>query len=111
MKLKLKTFLKDQKIDFFLLPNSDEFFSEYLPEKEKRIEWLTGFSGSNATVIFGQERSYFFTDGRYVLQAKQQLDLNEFEIFNIAEMPLLSWIANNVGKEKKIGARSEIEFG
>jgi Xaa-Pro aminopeptidase len=89
MLTKLKSFLKEQKIDYFLLPNSDEFFSEYLPESEKRVQAITGFTGSNATVIFaagnGGEKSYFFTDGRYTLQARNQLDLNEFEIFNIAE--------------------------
>jgi Xaa-Pro aminopeptidase len=96
----LKKILKDQKIDFFLLPNSDEFFSEYLPESEKRIEYLTGFSGSNATVIFGQEKCFFFTDGRYTLQAKNELDLKEFEIFNIAEKSVLKWIEENLGEKK-----------
>ncbi len=95
MLTKLKEFLKEQKIDLFLLPNSDEFFSEYLPEKEKRVEFLTGFTGSNATVIFGQKKSLFFTDGRYILQAKNQLDLNEFEVFNLAETPLLSMITED----------------
>lgn len=104
----LKKFLKDQKIDFFLLPNSDEFFSEYLPEKEKRVQHLTGFTGSNATVIFGQEKSYFFTDGRYILQASQQLDLNEFEIFNIAENSLFSWIKINVSTEKKLALDAKL---
>ncbi len=109
----LKKFLKDQKIDFFLLPNSDEFFSEYLPEKEKRVQHLTGFTGSNATVIFGQEKSYFFTDGRYILQANQQLNLNEFEIFNIAEKSVLAWIESEVGAEKKLALDaklSSVEF-
>ena len=100
--LELKTFLKEQKIDYFLLPNSDEFFSEYLPESERRIEFLTGFTGSNATVIFGQKKSYFFTDGRYSLQAKQQLNLEEFEIFNIAQQPIISWINDNITADKKL---------
>lgn len=101
---KLKSFLLNQNIDFFLLPNSDEFFSEYLPESEKRIEALTGFTGSNAIVIFATgnkgEKSYFFTDGRYILQAKNQLDLSEFEIFDMAETPLFSPLP----KDKKIAA-------
>ncbi len=95
----IKNFLKEQKINFFLLPNSDEFFSEYLPESEKRIEYLTGFNGSNATVIFGQDKSYFFTDGRYILQAKNQLDAQEFEIFNMAEKSVLAWISENCSDE------------
>jgi Xaa-Pro aminopeptidase len=104
----LKKFLKDQKLDFFLLPNSDEFFSEYLPESEKRIEYLTGFTGSSATVIFGQERSYFFTDGRYILQAKQQLDLGEFEIFNIAEKSVLMWLTENFSAGKKLALDAKL---
>lgn len=98
----IKNFLKEQKVNFFLLPNSDEFFSEYLPENEKRIQYLTGFSGSAATVIFGKEKSYFFTDGRYILQAKNQLNLNEFEIFNIAQKPVITWISENCVAEKKL---------
>jgi Xaa-Pro aminopeptidase len=108
MLTKLKFFLKEQKIDFFFLPNSDEFFSEYLPESEKRIQYLTGFSGSSAMVIFGLEKSYFFTDGRYILQAKQQLDLNEFEIFNIAEKPLPTWLEENLHSGKKLALDAKL---
>ncbi len=102
MLTKLKLFLKAQKIDYFLLPNSDEFFSEYLPESEKRIQYLTGFSGSNATVIFGQKKSYFFTDGRYTLQARQELDLEEFEIFNIAEKSVLAWLEDHLKNGERL---------
>lgn len=108
MLTKLKSFLKDQKIDFFLQPNSDEFFLEYLPESEKRIQAVTAFNGSNATVIFGQEKSYFFTDGRYILQAKNQLDLNEFEIFNMAEKSVLAWLEENLTSEKKLAFDSKL---
>jgi Xaa-Pro aminopeptidase len=104
----LKNFLKAQKLDLFLLSNSDEFFSEYLPKSEQRIKYLTGFTGSSATVIFGQEKSYFFTDGRYILQAKQQLDLSEFEIFNIAEKSVLQWLEENFSAEKKLALDAKL---
>ena len=99
----LKNYLAEHKIDFFILPNSDEFFSEYLPEGEKRVKYLTGFTGSNACVIIGQEKSYFFTDGRYTLQAKNELDLAEFEIINMAQQSVLSWLESEVGDAKKVG--------
>jgi Xaa-Pro aminopeptidase len=108
MLTKLKVFLKEQKIDFFLLPNSDQFFSEYLPENEKRIQYLTGFTGSAATVIFGQNKSYFFTDGRYILQAKNQLDSNEFEIINIAEKSLLTWLGENLSEQKNLALDAKL---
>ncbi len=98
----LKEFLKNQKINYFFLPNTDQFFSEYLPEGEKRIEFLTGFNGSNASVIFSQDKSYFFTDGRYTIQAKDQLDKNVFKIFNIAEKHFINWIGENLQKDEKL---------
>lgn len=104
----LKKILKDQKIDFFILPNSDEFFSEYLQESEKRIQYLTGFSGSNAQIVVGLEKSYFFTDGRYVLQAKNELDQNEFEIFNVAEKSVLFWFENDLEKNKTLALDSKL---
>ena len=99
---KITDFLIKNNFDYFLLPNSDEFFSEYLPQNQKRIEFICGFNGSNATIIFGQKKNYFFTDGRYILQAKQQLDLNEFEIINIADKPLFSWLKDNVDKTQNL---------
>ena len=99
---RITDFLIKNNFDYFLLPNSDEFFSEYLPQNQKRIEFICGFNGSNATIIFGQKKNYFFTDGRYVLQAKQQLDLNQFEIINIAEKSLISWLKDNVDKSQNL---------
>jgi len=104
----LKKILQNQKIDFFLLPNSDEFFSEYLPESEKRISYLTGFAGSNASIIIGQEKSYFFTDGRYILQSKSEIDLVEFTIFNIAEKSALSWLEENLSNGKKLALDAKL---
>ena len=109
MKIKaLKEILKRQKIDYFLLPNSNEFFSEYLPENQKRIQYLTGFSGSNAYVIFGLEKSYFFTDGRYTLQAKNEIDLSEFEIINIADKSVISWLKANLEKNQKLALDAKL---
>lgn len=98
----LKNLLKAEEIDYFILPNSDEFFSEYLPESEKRVQYLTGFSGSNAVIIMGVEKSHFFTDGRYILQAENELDLTEFEIFNIAQKTVLLWLEENLSAGKKV---------
>ena len=108
MLTKLKVFLKEQKVDYFLLPNSNEFFCEYLPESEKRVQYLTGFSGSNAVVIVGKKRSYFFTDGRYILQAQNQLDLNDFEIINMADKSVVTWIIENLDADKKLALDAKL---
>ncbi len=96
----IKSYLSKQKIDFLYLTNTDEFFNEYLPQNQQRIQAITGFSGSNAEVIFGVSKSYFFTDGRYLLQAQKQLDLEEYEIIDIAQISVIAWLKSNLGQQK-----------
>ncbi|MDB2550271.1 M24 family metallopeptidase [Rickettsiales bacterium] len=82
---KLLQKLSHNKIDYFLIPNSDQFLNEYLPDFEKRIEFLSNFDGSNAFIILNQKQSYFFTDSRYLIAAKQQIDNKIFQIIDIAQ--------------------------
>lgn len=97
----LNQYLKTKKIDYLLLPNCDQFFSEYLPNNQQRIKAITNFTGSNAIIVFGQQQNYFFTDGRYILQAQKQIDLSSYQILNISDYPLLSWLGDH-GINKKI---------
>jgi Xaa-Pro aminopeptidase len=105
---KLKKFLQENNIDFFIQPNCDSFFSEYLPDHCKRIEFITNFSGSNACVIFGKKKSYFFTDSRYTLQAADQIDNNEFEIINLAKQNILSWFKQNLSQKQIIALDTKL---
>ena len=112
---KLKDFLRNQNVDYLLLPNSDEFFLEYLPKNKRKVEALTGFSGSNAFVIFGKKKSYFFTDGRYLLQAEKELDLKEFEILDLTRKNVFGFLQeilealNIVAVDPKLFNISQIE--
>ena len=57
---KLRALLEKQNLDCYLIPMRDKFGSEYLPTAEKRIEFLTGFTGSNAFVVITKEKAAFF---------------------------------------------------
>ena len=48
MENNLNKFLKElskKKIDFYVISSSDENLNEYVPEENKRLQWLTNFSG------------------------------------------------------------------
>lgn len=98
----IKDFLLKNNFDYFLLPNSNEFFLEYLPKNHKRIEFISGFTGSNATIIFGQNKNYFFTDGRYIIQAQKQIDINQYEIINISHKTPLEWLKENLNSQHNL---------
>ena len=91
--------LKKTKCDIYILPASDEFLNEFVPQKNKRLQWLTNFTGSNGIAFISEKKKVFFTDGRYLLQAKKELD-SDFRIFDQSKMGLVKFIEQSA-KEKK----------
>ena len=58
----------------YIVPSSDEHQSEYVPARDKRREWLSGFSGSAGTAVVTATSALLWTDARYFLQAEAELD-------------------------------------
>lgn len=87
----LRQELKRRGVYAFIQPSNDEFLGEYIPDSAKRLEWLTGFSGSAGTAIITLKKAAFFTDGRYTLQAQKELN-KAFEIHNYSELTPSAWL-------------------
>ena len=91
----LKKLILEKGIDGYILPSTDEYLNEYVPENHLRLKWLTGFTGSNGLCLVLQNKLIFFTDGRYLLQARDQL-VDAFEIFEISKTDFFQWVENNL---------------
>jgi Xaa-Pro aminopeptidase len=63
-------------IHAYIIPTGDAHQSEYVAECDKRREYISGFSGSAGTAVVTLNKALLWTDGRYHLQASQQLDEN-----------------------------------
>jgi len=95
----LRHWLKQEKLDAFIQPVNDEFQGEYIPDCDKRLTWLTNFSGSaGAAVVCAEEkqRSAMMVDGRYTLQAAAEVNAEYYEVMNIAETPMEQWVTKQV---------------
>ena len=90
-------------LDGFILPRADRHQGEYVPACEERLAWLTAFTGSAGTAIVLAGRAILFVDGRYVLQAGQQVDAAAFEIAHLTEMPPDKWIEANLAAGTRLG--------
>ena len=99
----LRKILKKQSLSGFMQPVHDEFMSEYPPASNRRVEWLTGFSGSAGTVVVLQESAALFTDGRYTLQADIEVDNVVYERHNSGAVSPEAWIATHAKKGDRIG--------
>uniref|UniRef100_A0A0N5ARI2 Xaa-Pro aminopeptidase 1 n=1 Tax=Syphacia muris TaxID=451379 RepID=A0A0N5ARI2_9BILA len=62
-----------RSISAYLLPRTDAHQSEYLAERDLRVQFISGFSGSNAFAIITLEKALLWTDGRYFIQAESEL--------------------------------------
>ncbi len=99
----LRKKMKEHKIDALLVPMSDRFQNEYPDSSSKRIEWLSAFTGSVATIIVTIEKSVIFTNSIYEIQVKQQVDDKLFEIADMYETPISQWILENIKENTIVG--------
>ncbi len=86
----------------FLVPMEDEYQSEYVPESAQRIRFLSGFTGSAGFITVLKDKAAFFTDGRYTLQATQQVPPDLYAVFDSSIKPSSKWLEENAGKGMKI---------
>ncbi len=99
----LRAELARRGLDGFVIPHSDEYQSEYLPECNERLAWLTSFTGSAGGAAVLKDKAAVFVDGRYTLQVQQQTDATQFEPRDlVAEGPNL-WLETTAPKGAKIG--------
>ncbi len=71
---KLQELMKEQDIQIYIVPTADYHQSEYVGDHFKARRFLTGFTGSAGTAVILQDAAYIWTDGRYFIQAAQELE-------------------------------------
>ncbi len=98
----LRTFMEKEGLSALLIPRTDEFQGEYIAPSSERLRWLTGFTGSAGFAVVTQTKAAFFTDGRYTLQAKEEVP-SFYERYNTAEKTPAEWVAENLSLEEKGG--------
>ncbi|MFW2148548.1 aminopeptidase P family protein [Acinetobacter sp. TY1] len=95
----LRTQMQQHDLDAFIAMSADPHMSEYLPEYWQVRLWLTGFTGSVGIVVVTQDFAGLWVDGRYWVQAEQQLENTGFVLQKQTTEPTsthLAWLAQNL---------------
>ena len=79
----IKNFIRDNKLDGYLISKNDKYFTEY--SNINNLDKVTNFSGSAGFSLILKKINYLFVDGRYTLQAKKQSGKK----FKILEIPYI----------------------
>ncbi|HDX5804696.1 TPA: aminopeptidase P family N-terminal domain-containing protein, partial [Acinetobacter baumannii] len=96
---KLRELMTNQSIDALVVMSADPHMSEYLPDYWKARQWLSGFSGSVGTLVVTQNFAGLWADGRYWVQAEQQLAGTGFQLQKLTSdesSTHLAWIEKNL---------------
>jgi Xaa-Pro aminopeptidase len=93
----LATAIASAKLDLYIVPMVDEFQSEYIPAYAARLPRVTGFTGSAGLGVFwakpdAPRKHTLFVDGRYTLQAANEVDAEAIAVLNSGEVSFLDWL-------------------
>ena len=88
----LRTVLKREQLDGFLVPRADAHRGENVAPCDERLAWLTGFTGSDGHCAILHDTAGVFADGRYTLQLRNQIDTTVFTPQSIPDDTLSEWL-------------------
>ena len=83
--------MKEHNLDAYLVPSEDEHASEYPAVSDLLRGYVTGFNGSAGTALLTHDDALLFTDGRYFLQASQQLEPGVWTLMKMGEPEVPTW--------------------
>ena len=115
---RLRELMKAKRITAYIVPTSDPHQSEYLADYYKGRAWISGFTGSAGTVVITQDDANLWTDGRYFIQAENQLQGSEYKLFKMGVPGVpnyIEWLKDNleagasIGFDGKVFSQSDVE--
>lgn len=80
---KLRAIMKENGLDAYIIPSSDNHQSEYVGEFFKARAYVSGFTGDAGTVVITKNEAGLWTDGRFFLQATYQLEDSGIKLFKM----------------------------
>lgn len=102
----LRKYMKENGLSAYIVVSSDPHSSEYVADRWKLREWISGFDGSAGTVVVTMERALLWTDSRYWLAAEKSLTDTGYELMK-ERMPgtpsVAEWLCGNVETGSVVG--------
>ena len=102
----LRERMKQAGIDYYMIPTADFHHSEYVSGYFKVRQFFSGFTGSSGTLLVERERAGLWTDGRYFIQAEEELagtGITLFRMLNEGVPTLEEYLAQNMQTGEMLG--------
>src|SRR6185312_10394267 len=99
----LREELARRNLTGFVIPRADQQQNEYVAPSEERLAWLSGFTGSAGLAMVTIREAALFVDGRYTLQAAQQVDTTAWSVEPLADPPPEQWLTQHIKAGERFG--------
>lgn len=99
----LRQEMKRQKLDAFIIPHTDAWQAESLFPHDERLRFICGLQASAGYVVVTMDHAAVMIDGRYTLQAKEQVDQTLFDIIYYTDIDPEDWAAANMPSKGYLG--------
>ena len=106
-----RSFMSEKGLNAFIVVSSDPHSSEYVADRWKCREWVSGFDGSAGTVVITADKALLWTDSRYWLAADKALAGTGIELMKdgLAETPSITdWLSENLKKGDVVGVDTTV---
>lgn len=103
---KLRKLMADANIDIYIIPSSDPHLSEYVAARYKSRQFISGFTGSAGTFVITAKEAILYADGRYFIQAEEELKGSSILLFKMKEpgvLPLNQWLRKTLKTKMTLG--------
>ncbi len=108
---KLRSLMKERDIYAYIVPSSDPHQSEYVAEHYAARAFITGFTGSAGTAVITLDKAGLWTDGRYFIQAENELKGTGITLFKMGEKGVKTieeFLKENLPDGAKIGFDGQV---
>ena len=107
----LRSLMKERGIKAYIIPTYDSHQSEYLADYYKTRVWISGFTGSAGTVVVTEDEAILWADGRYWIQAENQIAGSEIKLFKmgVPGVPTyIEWLKDTLNRGDTVGFDGKI---
>ncbi|RVU55180.1 aminopeptidase P family protein [Anaerosphaera multitolerans] len=107
---RLRSEMKKENIDCYIIPTSDPHGSEYLHNHFKEREFITNFTGSAGTAVVTENQAFLWTDGRYFIQAESEIKESGFKLMKMGiegTPTYIEWLSENLKSNDLVGLNGE----
>lgn len=106
----LRKIMVSENLDALYISGTDPHISEYLPDRYKTREFITGFTGSYGEIVITATRALLWTDTRYFIQAENQLEGTGVQMQKLRVPGSISfdeWLTQNLKAGNRVGVNPE----